>query len=93
MTGLPAKVPLGGVLVGVFGVLLDRQARLGYSRGVGERQVCGRLARLGGDDFDLPFSAARVVVERVRLLVHVNGSPGIRLRFSDAGLLFAVPVP
>ena len=64
------EVPLGRVLVDVVRVVLDGQAGLGDSRGVGEREVALVVQRLRGDDRNLAGSSARVIVEGVVAFGH-----------------------
>ena len=68
------------VFVGVFRVLLDREAGRGHARGVGQRKIVRGHAFLGRNDLDLTGAALRVIFEGVVIQAH-NGvlcfSPGL----------------
>ncbi len=64
------QVALGGVLVGIFRILLDFQAGLRHARRVGIGQVPRGGTGLRGDDFDLALPSLRMVIEGFLLAFH-----------------------
>src|SRR5690606_2885241 len=63
-----------GVAVGIFRSRLDRQARLGHARGVGEREVALVLGGLGCDDLDLARPPLFVVPKRLVAFARFAGA-------------------
>ena len=59
------EVALGGVVVDLGGIGLDREAGRGHPRRIGERQVALGRERLGRRDLDLARPAAAVHLERL----------------------------
>ena len=59
------QVALGGVAVGVFGSLLDFEARVGDTGGVGQTQFVSRGVWFGGHDLDFPLRLCLVVLKRL----------------------------
>ena len=64
------EVALGRVLVGVFGVLLDRETGRSNARGVGQREIVGGHAALGRDDLYFTCSTLCVIFEGVVVQAH-----------------------
>ena len=67
------EVALGGVLVRIFGVLLDLETGRRDAGGVGEGEIGGRGAALGRDDLDLPGATLGVIFEG--LFIETHGKP------------------
>jgi hypothetical protein len=58
------EIPLVGVAEDVFGPILDLEARLGHTGGVGEAEIVLGGGGLGGTHFQLPGTTPGVIVER-----------------------------
>ena len=59
------QVAFGGVAIGVFGSLLDFQARVGHTGGVGQTQLVSRGVWFGGYDLDFSLRFSLVVLKRL----------------------------
>ena len=59
------QVAFGGVAIGVFGSLLDFQARVGHTGRVGQTQLVSRGVWFGGHDLDFPLRFSLVVLKRL----------------------------